>query len=349
MRRVTTDCIPEHPAFRRIHSLQTGRLPLVACVALLLAVSAARSATAQETAAEAKAAPATAAAPLSERLIEKREGAYSFRLTLKPGDLQVGKVAVSTLEIYRVLDIPDPVTGLTRPVQGLEPVAEVNPPTAARRGAKAAESISAKLWPLADPGSYGFHFTPAVDGVYSLRVTAQDVAEGGGSRPFVVTFRIGVGSAAAETEQGSGSAVSRRGGRRPVGPGAGQRSAQQKLQRLMEQVGDDFLSLEAKVDALPARGVAPKAARTAIAEEAKALAALLAQASGSVPARHTSGAEDYEALLKAAVESLNGLAEAADGKKGAPSPQAAFESVKQTGCLSCHSTYRWDVTAAGDR
>lgn len=341
MRRVTTDCIPENPAIG-----QNRTLSVISC-ALLLAFSAALPATAQETAAEAKPAPA-APAPLAERLIEKREGAYSFRLTLKPGDLQVGKVAVSTLEISRVLDIPDPVTGFSRPMQGLAPVAEVTPPTAARRRANV-ESIEAKLWPLADPGSYGFHFTPPVDGVYSLRVTAQEGTDGGGSRPIVVSFRIGVGSAAAETEQGSGSAVSRRGGRRPVGPGAGQRSAQEKLQRLMERVGDEFLSLEARVGALPARGVAPKAARTAIVEEARALATLLAQASGSVPRRHSSNAEDYEALLKSAVDSLNGLADSADGKKGAPSPKAAFEAVKQVGCLSCHSTYRWDVTTAGER
>lgn len=324
-----------------------GSLPLLAAFSLLASLAAgipeAQAQRARGSVAEGGEGEAGSKAPLPERLIEKRVGARNFRLTLQPGDLQEGKVAVATVEIQRVLDIPDPVTGRTRPLQELEPVAELSPSLELRRTRNAPKTVLAKMWPASDPGTYAFHFTPEADGVYTLEIRANEPGEDGSPRPFDVNFRLGVGSAVAETEQGSGTGASRRGGRRPVGPGVRQQSLRAQLQSLMEEVGEAYLALHSSVEGLPARGAVPKARRDALAKDARELGELLKKTAGTVPVGHKSSADEYDQLVNEAVLTLEGLASTAETQTTAAASSAAFRQVQAVGCLKCHAKYRWNV------
>lgn len=318
-------------------------------LALLALAFASLQASAQEaTDPSAPAAPAAPPAeagpswiPSPERVIEKRSGDYSFRLTLQPGDLRVGKPGAAVVEIIRLLEIPDPVTGYQRPVRDVQPVAVVVPPppaapAAPAKGRPAAApapypTVRARMWALTNPGAYGFQFTPPADGLYTLTVTGAEPRPEGGERTFEVTFTIGAGSAAGQTEQGQGSSANRRGARRPVGPGTAQRAAEDRLQRLMEAIGDGFLALEA------AAAQGPKGDASA---EAKALAALLREAQAHVPAE--ADATEFRSLAAAAAERIEATIEAG-ARKGATLTGAVAEA-ERAACQQCHVKYRWRVT-----
>src|SRR5690349_12336140 len=63
-----------------------------------------------------------------ERVIEKKDGDYILRLTLRPGNLRTNHVANVQLDINKSLDIPDPVTGDLMPMTGSKPIATVKGP-----------------------------------------------------------------------------------------------------------------------------------------------------------------------------------------------------------------------------
>lgn len=301
-------------------------------------------------AAEVAPAPAAPAAPKppppepAERLIEKREGSYVFKLTLRPGNLKPNRVADVSLEILRVLEIPDPVTGDRSPVSGAEVVAQVKPPAPAapakgRKPPPPPPSPRYVGWPLDVPGTYGLHFTPGTDGLFELAFEGVDPKNGedGEPRRFDTTFRLGVGTAAAQTELSQGVAASRRSIRRPVGGSSG-RENESRLRRLMEELGYRHLALEAVVADAPKKGP-----HVALAAEAREIAKLAATVPGLVPPDHAAAGKEFDALAKQLVERLEALAVAAEGRDR-KAPRAKYEALEPQGCLQCHVKFRWGLT-----
>jgi len=312
--------------------------------------------TAEAKPADAKAAtPAPAPVPdLPERIVEKQNAEYLFRVTLRPGNLKVGRVAEVWMEVARVLEIPDPTTGDRAPVIGSHPLATVQAPAppaapapAPAKGKKAAEPaapvapppVRYSLWPLSTPGAYGFHFTPAADGIYTIAFEGMEPrGDEGEPLRYEATFRIGAGNAAPQTELSQGSAATRRSSRRPVGPGSGARGAEDRLVRLMRELGDRFLDIEAAVETAAAKGPWPE-----IAAKARDLGAAIAGVKGLVPQAFSAGGAEFDRLAAAAPEKLEAVAVAAEGKDPKPM-RAALDPVENGACLQCHAKYRFAVT-----
>lgn len=304
---------------------------------------------AQVTEAAKPAAPPAPIAPpeAADRVIEKRDSDYLFKLTLKPGNLQANRVADASIEVVRILEIPDPTFGERMPIASDRPIATLQAPLApgleSAKGKKAAPPppgpVSFVLWPQANPGSFGFHFTPGYDGVYTLTFEGQDT-RGNPDEPrrFTTSFRIGVGADAAQTEQSQGAAAARKGSRRPVGS-TGEKATEEKLQRLMDEVGRRFLDLEALLAKPPAKGPHAEAAVAA-----RALGQLIVSAKGMTPGAYQSAAGEYEKLLAAAPAALEAVALAAEGVKDRQAPRLALAHVERQSCLQCHAKFRYAVT-----
>lgn len=315
---------------------------LTLCLALAAGAAHAKE-TKKPSAGEARRAAAATKESPEERYIEKRSGEYLFKLTLRPGELQPGRVANVNVEILRLLEIPDPQWGDRLPMKGSRPVAVVQAPAKeSRRNRRRTAPAPSRyvLWPITNPGEFGFHFSPAHDGLYTLSISGVDPTLGDAlldASSYEVSFRIGVGSESAQTEQSQGTAAARRTARRPVGLRTNKDAARQ-LQDVMEEVGERFLDLEDLLDNAPRRG-----ANKAAAAEARALAALFAKTKGLTPRRHKASSEEFQKLAAGMPALLEAVAVAAEGKDR-KAPRAAFEKAEIQGCLQCHTKFRWDVT-----
>ena len=296
-------------------------------------------------------APAPVAIPdLPERYIEKRVGPYDVTLILKPGNLKVHRTANVALDLEKVLDIPDPVTGDRRPMVSGEPYARVEPPAAPeekRRGrhheeTTAAEPQSFRLWPGDESGQFGFHFTPEVDGLYTVTIVGRD-PKGDADEPktFEVPFRIGVGTFALQTEVSEGAGAVHREARHPVGVSV--RAPQVDHLRLaMERIGQRYLDLGDLLRAWPRRGPNVEAAA-----EARAVASLVASTKGMVPPDRTAAADEFDQLTAQSAQGFQDVATAAEAK-GRGNHQrealAAYAGLMPASCNECHAKFRWGVT-----
>lgn len=280
---------------------------------------------------------------LDERYIEKRSGDYLFKLTLRPGVLAPQRVADVTVEVLRVLEIPDPQWGDRLPMQNSNPIATVQAPALeTKRNRRRADPAPSryKLWPITNPGEFGFHFSPAHDGLYTVTITGTDPSLGSdslGTAGYEASFRLGVGTEAAQTEQSQGTAAARRSARRPVGM-RNTRDRERQLQDLMEEIGERFLDLEDMIDNAPAKGANKDAAA-----QARVIAELFKKGKGLTPAAHGTSAEEFETLAAAAPVFLEEVAVAAEGKDR-KAPRAAFEKAELQSCLQCHTKFRWNAT-----
>lgn len=323
-----------------------SRHTILRCVtaAALLSGSSLAVAAAPKKPAPAPAAPAKPAAPVKpaapepeERIIEKRDADYVLRLTLRPGNVKPGHVAQGDVEIIRTLQIPDPVSGDQLPIAGIQPVATVKPPEpVATKGkpAAAAPTLRYLLWPTANPGVYAFHFTATEDGIYEISIAGAEAARTGeeesDSRSFKADYRIGVGTAAAQTEQSQGGTATRRSTRRPIGAGAAGEN-EKKLVKIMREMGDHFMALEAS-----------NRTPTDAASDAHAIAALFAQTKGLAPEQSGGDAEEFDKLSTRAAAAFEEFATAASAKGAKAKP--ALEPTELVGCTQCHAKYRFQIT-----
>lgn len=303
------------------------------------------------------AAPAPAAPEPTERAIEKKDGLYQARLVIRPGNLKPRRPADISVDLQKILEIPDPVTGDRAPMGSGSPYAIVKVPAPPApepvKGRKAVEPVAPtpvqySLWPVGSAGNFGFHFTPETDGVYEVTVVGFDAkptedAEAG--RNFELTFKVGVGTAAAQTEVSQGAAAGRRGGRRPVG-GGGASLGDDRLQKTMSDLGYRYLDLEALLQKWPAKGPHADAAA-----EARAIGALFTQIKGLAPAGTNAASGEFDKLAGEAGLLFEQLAGAAgtDGKEKDRAPHlaaasAGYEKLEMQGCNQCHAKFRWGVT-----
>lgn len=283
----------------------------------------------------------TAPADLPERVIEKKDGDYVLRLTIRPGNLKVNHVAEAEVEISRTLDVPDPVTGDQMPITSTRPVATVTPPETGRGKHEAPPAPSRfVVWPASNPGSYGFHFTPDVDGLYEVTISGMDSTKtDDNSEPqaYSASWHIGAGTAASETEQSQGGAAVRQSTRRPVGTGSGGEK-ERKLDKLMADIADRYLNLEMMIG----KGT-PKGGPAEMVLEARAIAGLLDQTKGLTPDAFSDGSAEFDQLTAKASAALAEVANAAGGKDHAKLVRA-FDAVESVGCNECHAKYRFQVT-----
>jgi hypothetical protein len=221
------------------------------------------------------------------------------------------------------------------------PVATVTPPAPVGRGKKAPAPSRYYLYPATNPGTYSFHFTPEEDGLFDIAINGSDMTKSGDEAPeplpYGATFRIGVGTAAAQTEASAGGPSTRRTTRRPVGSGVADET-ERKLLHLMDDMGDHYLALETALEHAPAKGAATDAAA-----EAQALSALFTQLKGLLPPSYTSGPEEYNALAAHGGSLFADVATAATGKDHAKA-HTALEAAESQGCIQCHAKYRYLIT-----
>jgi outer membrane biosynthesis protein TonB len=287
------------------------------------------------------AAPEAPKAPppdLPERVIEKKDVDYLYKLTLRPGSLKPNRVANAKFDIGKNLDTPDPITGDTGPVKSAHPIAKVKAPDV-QKGKKieTGATTTYMLWPGGNPGEYGLHFTPTSDGVYEVTVSGAEVkgADDAGPKSFSATFKLGVGTAVAETEQSTGVATKRT-ARRPVG--GDDESGDSKIEKLMGQIGQRYLDLDGMLNRPPAKGPQGDAAA-----EARAIAALFAQVKGLSPSNKHSDSSEFDRLVDAASSQLEVVASAAEAKDRA-GPRSALRDLETQTCDRCHAKFRYDVT-----
>jgi hypothetical protein len=279
----------------------------------------------------------------AEKVLEKKgEGPYSFRLTLKPGVLQPREVADVAIEFFKRLDSLDPATGDRGVLASPDSYAVVRGPLDGKKGGAEA---TYKLWSKGPAAGFGFHFTPPSDGLYELKLVGFDTVAGDG-KAVQASFKVGVGTAAGQTELTQETGTTRRGARRPVGGGDASSANAAKLQKLMEEVGRRTLGLEPRLAAWPAKGGHADAAA-----EADQVAALLTQAKGLAPKGTELAGGEFDALADEAAAAFADLSVSlkADGKPAEKAArqaaaQAAFEKTQGRACLACHAKFRWGVT-----
>jgi hypothetical protein len=307
---------------------------MVALLAGSVAVAAPAKKPAPPPAAPAKPAPVKPVAPEpEERIIEKRDADYVLRLTLRPGNVKTNHVAQADVEIIRTLQIPDPVTGDQMPITGIQPVATVKPPEPppGKGQPPQSPSVSYLLWPATNPGVYNFHFTPTEDGIYEVTIAGSEAAKSGeeesDARAFKATYRIGVGTAAAQTEQSQGGTAIRRTSRRPIGgDSVGER--EKRLIKFMRELSDHFLALDAgSKDA---------------AADAHSIALILAQTKGLAPEQSGGDATEYDKLTTRAAAAFDEYATAVGVKNAKTHP--SLETLESVGCTQCHAKYRFQIT-----
>jgi hypothetical protein len=294
----------------------------------------------------APAAPAPAEAPVvpPEKVLEKKgDGPYAFRLTLRPGLLAPRRVADVTVEFTKRLDSLDPSTGDRGVLASPGSYAVVRGPLDAK---KPALEATYALWSKGPASGFGFHFTPPADGLYDVKVVGFDGIDGGEPRPVSTSFKVGVGTASAQTEVSQVTSAAKRGPRRPVGGGDAASANTARLQKLMEEVGERTLDLEPLLSSWPAKGPHGDAA-----VEAATIASLLAQAKGLAPKGTEVAAGEFDTLAADASAAWNEVATlaSADGRpadKAArqAAAKAAFDKASSRTCLECHAKFRWGVT-----
>jgi hypothetical protein len=120
-----------------------------------------------------------------QRLLTRQAGDVAMGVALQPGEPTAGAVVEVRVELMQRLATPDPKLGNVAPVKGADLTATVVP-AGAKKGV---EGIRYVLHPLEAAGRYGFHTTPAKDGVYEVQVagTAKDGAR------LSATFPLHVG------------------------------------------------------------------------------------------------------------------------------------------------------------
>lgn len=291
----------------------------------------------------------------ADRTIEKQQGSYVAKLVMRPGILKAHRQADFTIDLQKILEIPDPSTGDRTVMNSPRSYAVVQAPAPAApepvKGKKAPPAPSApapvayQLWSNSSTGSFGFHFTPAYDGVYEIKVVGFDAPADGSTDPrsFSLSFRVGVGAASGQTEVSTGSAAARRGSRRPVGGNATADAT--KLQRLMADVGQRWLDLSRSIEAWPAKGGHPDAAL-----ELRIIEAVLAEAKGLVPEDRQSAAAEFDKLVAGAGTAIEEVAtawDAAEGKDRAArmsAATAAVDRLEQQSCNQCHAKFRWGLS-----
>ncbi len=296
-------------------------------------------------------APAAPPIPfLAARYIDKKANPYEVRLVLKPGNLALRDTALVSVDMEKALSIPDPVTGNFQPMTSGVPYAIVESPAVARpvrwRGRHHEEAASNvakyRLWPEEDPGRYSFHFTPLANGMYTVTIVGFD-PKGPAGEPysFKIPFHIGAGTAALQTEASQGVVGVHRGALHPVGMSVAA-PAMEKVKKLMDQIGREYLDLQLALESPPRRGP-----NDAAATEARSIESLMGSLSSVVPEVHGANPSEYTQLANDAGQAFENLAKDAESKgRAAPKKAlAAYQDLPAGSCNECHAKYRWQVTS----
>ena len=127
----------------------------------------------------------------AERVLVRKVNGYRIRLTLRPGAPEIKAVEEVRVDVAKILKVPDPRYGESKPLQGasltatvryLEAYADEKPVTKRkkRRKVKATaipEPLVYRVHSLGDAGLYGFHTTLLQPGKYEVKVEGRS-AEG---------------------------------------------------------------------------------------------------------------------------------------------------------------------------
>jgi hypothetical protein len=106
--------------------------------------------------------------------------------TVTPGAVKAGEVVEVTFDVAERLKVASARFGSTEPLAGVRAVAEVSPPPTGKNDEPVRRY---RVHALQQPGAYGFHFTPASDGEYTVKVTGTTKAK----TPFALTIPVHAG------------------------------------------------------------------------------------------------------------------------------------------------------------
>jgi len=273
------------------------------------------------------------------RTIQVKSGSLVFKVRLVPGVPHPGQVVEAAMEAAEVPPVPDPVYGERIPLKQAKMTALVT--DADGEG----YTTGYRVHPLADAGSYGFHFTPLRREIYRVALTGthRGVA-------FKAEFKVPVDMwpFPPGIDDGSGSASPAPATRMPALPASMKQPAQPataggtpettRLPPLRRAMHDLGLAL-ARAGAALELGRRPD-----VAEASQALGGL----AGLVGAARQASAERTE--LATGMDQLqvraNELSSQLQGKRRA-AVRKAYRSLVQ-GCTACHLQQRWKLGGQGE-
>ena len=212
-------------------------------------------------------------------MLRLTRGDHAFQVTLAPGHPAAEHGVDITLDLDRIPKVADPTYGDQVPVQHASLVAVVT------QDGEAGSAVRYTMHPAGGQGSYGFHWTPAIRGVYALAFERRD-----GKIPEA-SFKIGVG--VATPKQGDAAAWGH--GKAPAGgavtgplmPSSAGLTAAEAMKPMTDPAG--FLG-----DALAKRRPSKDDVTSAIA----ALAAQAKKLPGTCPDNYHVAATGYDAMAK---------------------------------------------------
>lgn len=260
-----------------------------------------------------------------ELRFRKKSGDVMFVMAVRPGKPKPGTPTEVVFQLEELLPIPDPVLGDRRPVEGAKLVAKVTGPAGAR---------TYELHPLDDRGEYGFHFTPAIAGLYS--VTCERASGRAGLR---AEYALGVGvDTPVPTDDASDPNLRKgpRGARSVLGAESRDEVRgpdDSTAAGVMDELGQHWLALRRVA------GTADAAAPMAkVLDQARKLP-------GKVPAGFPESRAEFDRLAAKFVADL----EALQGQVAQPAAAAELDRLQAGTCLRCHAQFRFGFAETVER
>jgi hypothetical protein len=269
------------------------------------AAPAAAAPAAEAPAAEAPAKVEAKPAEIVEYTLTVRDGSFRVRVTLRPGEPQPHKPLEILLDVARATDSIDATYGDRVPLRDAKMQLSITGPGARERR---------RVWPMADVGVYGAHWTPAAKGLWTVAV---EPIEEKPETPHV-SFQIGVGVPMPASSEGQAVRANR-----VVLAGAPQAPTGPSLREVMKKLGERWLEA--------GRGGAEADEKAAI----EAMRAIVDGLPGTVPAAHAGDGLEYDDIVRGLRADVATLARAPAKERA-----AQLEQMDEARCLRCHVKFR---------
>lgn len=253
----------------------------------------------------------------------QKTGDILVAMVVRPGKPKAGTPTEIVFELQVMLPIPDPVLGDRLPVENAPLLARVTGP---------GTSQTFEVHPLTAKGEYGFHFTPAATGLYTITCNRTS-----GQPALRTQFTLGVGVETPIPADVASDPALRRGppGARSV-LGAESRSVSSTdntAASVMDELGDQWLALRRTIgtpDAAAPMGKTLELAR---------------KLSGKVPAAFAESRETFDRLAQRFVAELDAL----EKRVTEPAAAAELDRMQSDTCLRCHAEFRFGIARSVER
>ncbi len=268
---------------------------------------------------------AVVAAEPQESVYRKKIDKNVIVLHVRPARPLPAQPVTLTVELQKLLPIPDPAIGDRAPVEGATVLATIT------RDGKGATPSSYLFHPMSDSGVYGVRFSVPEHGRYKVEIAQRpgpnaEVAE----RPIGAEFVLGIGEATpmeASQEEGAIKAGKGRSALRVADAKHKEGPAE-----LMRSLGEHWMALM--------RGLETNLTLGELQGHAKAIAELAGKLPGQVPLSMAIDGREFDALAQQLAKSAAELPAVAGDRAGA---KAQVTRMEQDLCLRCHTKFRFRI------